>query len=295
GMSSGSIRPLGAGPRLSDPALDGDGASHEHIVVPLVFPVLGGAWYEDWFLKPRGGGRRRHQGQDLMAEKMTPLVACFDGTVSLGRGRGNAGNTITIYGDNGWIAQYYHVNNDTPGTNDGMGGDEHAFAPGLNSGDRVYAGQFIGYVGNSGNAESTKPHLHFELWDSVTRGFINAYHSLRAAQGISEPIAKRAAPEIVPPKGQTRFDGIVQEVDLTKKVVRAKVLSRTENGKTKAVTKTVSVYGRINGKSEIYLLGNDNMPLKLDDLRPGLYAVIVGPTPKAGAAVEVNKAAFAPQ
>lgn len=288
--------PLRSGPRLRGDPLDYDGVSRERVVVPLVFPVVGKSNWSDWFLAPRGGGTRRHHGQDIMAAKMTPMVACFDGVVFVGRSSRVGGhNTITIRGDNGWIANYYHVNNDTPGTDDGLGTDQYAFAPGLESGQRVFAGQFIGYVGDSGNAENTPPHLHFELWDSVTRAVINPADSLRAAQRIPTPLGRRIAGAIPLRKGESRFDGVLESVDRTRNVLRTRLFSRTVNGKTVAVTRSQRVYARIQPKTEIHLLGNENLPLKLDDLRPGLYVVLVGPPGKPGAAITPRQAAFAPQ
>lgn len=122
-----------------------------------------------------------------MAKKMTPLVACFDGVVRLGRSKGISGFSVSLDGDNGYRAFYCHINNDTPGTNDCKGGDDTAFAPGLVSGMHVKAGQFIAYVGNSGNAKTTDPHCHFELKDMVSHAIINAAPSLRAAIKLNAP------------------------------------------------------------------------------------------------------------
>ena len=77
---------------------------------------------------------------------------------------------LTLVGDHGWSAEYMHLNNDTPGTDDGQGGEMYAFAPGIYPGARVVAGQLLGWVGDSGNAEGTVPHLHFELVHQAGRG-----------------------------------------------------------------------------------------------------------------------------
>ncbi|MCP3996552.1 MAG: M23 family metallopeptidase [bacterium] len=110
----------------------------------------------------RSGGRR-HQGNDIFAEKHTEIVAVADGVVTA-IGEGNrSGYYVRIAHGDGWETWYMHLNNDTPGTDDGAGGYEHAIAPNLEVGMFVQAGSIIGYVGDSGNAEATSPHTHFEL------------------------------------------------------------------------------------------------------------------------------------
>ncbi len=114
------------------------------------------------FNAPKPGGRR-HKGIDLMAPKLSPVFAVADGVISKTGAGGRSGNIIKIDHGNGVQTWYLHLNNDSPGTDDGHGGRRWAFAPGLEEGSQVFAGQFIGYVGDSGNAEGTSPHTHFEL------------------------------------------------------------------------------------------------------------------------------------
>ena len=152
------------------------------VVRPMTFPVLGGvSRYADTHGAPRSGGRS-HQGQDLMGPKMTELVAANDGTVTALRhdSSGLSGNSLTITDSAGWKYVYIHLNNDRPGTDDGANIFDQAFAPGLRRGSVVEAGDLVGYMGDSGNAEDAGSHLHFELHrpdDTV----VNAYPSLKAA------------------------------------------------------------------------------------------------------------------
>jgi hypothetical protein len=69
---------------------------------------------------------------------------------------------LALRHDDGWESWYIHLNNDTPGTDDGLG---YGIVDGLESGSHVTAGQLIGWVGDSGNAEWAGSHLHFELHD----------------------------------------------------------------------------------------------------------------------------------
>jgi hypothetical protein len=153
---------------------------------PLVFPVQGEHWYNDWFWAYRGNGL--HHAQDIMAEKMVPVVAAATGMVTYVNWSTNPANlnphrccNLVIRHDDGWQSWYIHLNNDTPGTDDGQA---WGIAPGIVPGTRVNAGDVIGWVGDSGNAENTAPHLHFELYDPAGI-LVNPFDSLRKSQGLS--------------------------------------------------------------------------------------------------------------
>jgi peptidoglycan hydrolase-like protein with peptidoglycan-binding domain len=160
----------------------------EMVDYPLVFPVQGENYFFDSFWAGRADGI--HHAQDIMADKMVPVVAAASGTIRYINWSSNPNDlrpsrccTLQIDHDDGWASKYIHLNNDTPGTDDGQG---WGIADGLLPGTRVEAGQLIGWVGDSGNAEGTNPHLHFELVDAEGI-YVNAFEALRAAES-GEPI-----------------------------------------------------------------------------------------------------------
>jgi hypothetical protein len=140
---------------------------------------MGEANYSDTFGAHRHPNRK-HQGTDIFAPKMTPVVACNAGVViAAGVSSGRAGVYVKVRHDDGAVSVYIHLNNDTPGTDDGKG---VGIAPGIAKGVRVEAGTPLGFVGDSGNAENTPPHLHFEYRLNGTTA-INPYPLLRMSQG----------------------------------------------------------------------------------------------------------------
>ena len=107
-----------------------------------VFPVAGPTHVPNSFGEPRG--ERRHDGNDLFATENTPLVAVDDGEVRFGRDPlgGNIANLYTA--DN---TRYYYAH---------LSGFEGV--PRI-----VRVGEVIGYLGRTGNAAATPPHLHFSV------------------------------------------------------------------------------------------------------------------------------------
>lgn len=150
-------------------------------VYEMEYPLLGAGSYASGFGAPRAGGARLHMGVDLMAPQLTPVVAVADGVVSrIKESSGTAGVYMAIQHDDEWSSWYIHLNNDTYGTDDGLG---IGVRPGLTVGDRVEAGELIGWVGDSGNAETTAPHLHFEI--HLPSGEpIDPYASIVAAEAV---------------------------------------------------------------------------------------------------------------
>ena len=138
-------------------------AKHSKFLETMVFPVknIMSHFYDDWE-EIRGNGERVHEGIDIRARKGSPIVAIADGRVNTVSFTQSSGYYIAIDHQNGWLSLYVHLNDDI-NENDNLGGRQTAFADGIYLGAEVIAGQTIGYVGDSGNAEGTVPHVHFEV------------------------------------------------------------------------------------------------------------------------------------
>jgi murein DD-endopeptidase MepM/ murein hydrolase activator NlpD len=111
------------------------------------FPVRGRHNYgEEGARFGAGRSGHSHQGQDVMAACGTKLVAAQGGTVKYAAYQGNAGNYLVIHGVDGTDNAYMHLAQPSP----------------FSEGDKVFTGQQIGVVGDTGDA--TACHLHFEIW-----------------------------------------------------------------------------------------------------------------------------------
>jgi len=129
---------------------------------PFVFPVVGPYRYTNDFGDPRPQGH--HEGNDVLAPKKSLVVAVEDGKIKFWTTSARAGCMLYLYGASGTTYLYIHLNNDVTMANDNRGKcvAGGSYWPGLKDGQRVVAGQAIGYVGDSGDADGT-PHLHFEV------------------------------------------------------------------------------------------------------------------------------------
>jgi peptidoglycan LD-endopeptidase LytH len=119
----------------------------------LLMPVAGVrvSQVADTWGAPRSGGRR-HEGQDIFAPRGTPIFSATSGYVVRITDATLGGNSAFVLGAGGRRYYYTHL-------------DE--FAEGLAVGDRVTVDTVLGYVGNTGNAAGTPPHLHFGVYGSA--------------------------------------------------------------------------------------------------------------------------------
>lgn len=112
-----------------------------------------------------GGARsngRRHEGIDIFARRGTGVIAATDGLVARVGENSLGGLSVWVYGPGRQRHYYAHLDR---------------YAENLSAGDRVAAGDVLGYVGNTGNAQGTPPHLHYGIY--AMGGAINPYPLLR--------------------------------------------------------------------------------------------------------------------
>ena len=157
------------------------GPPPEHII----FPVVGKVQYIDDFGAPRPGGR--HQGNDLISAKRSPAVAAEAGKVKYWTTSGSAGCMLYLYGDSGTTYYYIHLNNDLTLRNDNRGKCVKGIAYTVSNGAKVQAGQQIGYVGDSGDANGSHAHLHFEIHPNGGKA-VDPYAFLKRAVHLPAPI-----------------------------------------------------------------------------------------------------------
>lgn len=116
----------------------------------LSFPVQGrdSRQISSFFGASRDAGRRRHEGVDIFAPRGTPALAAVDGIVT-GVGTNSLGGNVVFVSDNDRNIRLYYA---------------HLDRWAVQGGQRVTVGDTIGFVGNTGNARTTGPHLHFGIY-----------------------------------------------------------------------------------------------------------------------------------
>jgi len=119
------------------------------IAPTLAFPVSGGRENDvgsRWGAE-RDGGVRSHQGIDIFAKRGTPVIAAAAGVVRRVDETGLGGKVVWLTDDAGNRLYYAHLDTQT-----------------VSGGERVESGDTLGTVGNTGNAITTPPHLHFGVY-----------------------------------------------------------------------------------------------------------------------------------
>jgi peptidoglycan LD-endopeptidase LytH len=129
--------------------------------LPLPVAGISPAALHDTWGAPRGNGRT-HQGIDIFAPKGTPVRSTTRGLVFRVTENQLGGNVVLIFGPGRQLHYYAHLD---------RFGD---FKPG----ELVMPGDIVGFVGNTGNARRTPPHLHYSIY-TPAQGAINPFPLLQ--------------------------------------------------------------------------------------------------------------------
>lgn len=144
----------------------------------MSMPVVGvyAASLDNSWHAPRDGGVREHKGIDIFAHRGTPVVAVTDGIVSFIGDQPKAGHCVWLTTEEGTSFFYAHLDR---------------WAAGLYEGVEVQRGDVLGYVGNTGNARDTFPHLHFGI--NQNDEMVNPYPVLLRAIPVTQAHVHTAA------------------------------------------------------------------------------------------------------
>ncbi len=138
------------------------------------FPIQGRCYFGNTWHAPRSNGRV-HEGVDIIASEGNLLYAVVDGTISKqywDYPGALSGNGVRVAQDDGTYFTYLHMLD---------------FAPGIEVGTKVKAGDVIGFVGNTGS--SATPHLHFEIHPGGGAA-VNPYPYVKAIDDCSNTTAQ---------------------------------------------------------------------------------------------------------
>lgn len=232
----------------------------------IVFPIVGKVTYTNDWGDPRPGGW--HQGNDLMGRRMQYAVAAEAGRVEK-RKSGGYSCYLFLRGKSGTEYWYIHLNNDKPGgaENDNRGGCRNGISwpEGLRQNQRVRAGEIVGFVGDSGDANGIQPHLHFEVRPNGGRP-VNPFKHLNRAHRLLYAVP--AAVESV----SLRIRAVVRATS-PRLLVRS-ILVRSSAGRYFRVSKRVALDVPEHAIVERKAPGGEIHPASLGATEPGERVVV---------------------
>jgi len=138
----------------------------------LAMPVAGVSKdkVNDSWHAPRSGGERKHEGQDIFASRGTPVLSATNGYVVSVAENKLGGRTVSVVGAGGRVYYYAHLDQ---------------YVDDISVGKQVTPETVLGYVGTTGNAAGTSPHLHFGVYSSG--GAINPLPLLTDRPEVKSP------------------------------------------------------------------------------------------------------------
>lgn len=155
----------------------------QRLSAALAFPVPDAVGrIHSIFGDPRDAGRRDHEGIDIFAARGTAAVAATDGVIRHVGTNNLGGNVVWLWDDARGLSLYYaHLDQST-----------------VSTGQRVAVGDTVGLIGNTGNARTTPPHLHFGIY-AFPRGALDPLPFV-----VPPPGAVAAVPADLSPLGELR-------------------------------------------------------------------------------------------
>jgi murein DD-endopeptidase MepM/ murein hydrolase activator NlpD len=183
------------------------------------FPVAGkdSKAIKSFWGAQRDGGKRSHKGVDIFASRGTPVVASVDGYISSTGNRGLGGNQVWLR-DGLFGASLYYAHLDSIATSRGK---------------RVKIGDTLGFVGNTGNAKYTPPHLHFGIYKSYN-GAVNPLLFIKSADI---------------PETDLNFDFISEQAVIKKSIANIRIGPSSKFEKVGQLKRndTISILGNTKG------------------------------------------------
>ena len=160
-------------------------------------PIAGANEYSNSFRVPRDNASGIHGAIDLYAKTGTPIVTPVGGTVISTKKGDIGGYTVRVRGDDGLTYYYAHM-------------DSQAV---VNAGDKIKAGAHLGFVGASGNARGTSPHLHF----SIRKGsqLVNPYSYLQGSKNAGNYFSPEGVPTdegAAPESTSAKYNGLLNAI-----------------------------------------------------------------------------------
>ncbi len=178
------------------------------------FPVSGAnnKNVQSFWADPRDAGSRSHEGVDIFADKGTPVVAVSDGRIASTGERGLGGKQVWLM-DGLFGKRVYYA---------------HLDSIAVTKGKRVKTGDTLGFVGNTGNAKTTPPHLHFGIYRN--RGAVNPfpYIKLTDIQKVKDT-SKMVKGTISKNRTDLRKASVFEELAALKKNDTVLVLGKNQN------------------------------------------------------------------
>ena len=145
-----------------------------------VFPVQGKntSSIQSFWGAARDGGARSHEGVDIFASRGTPVLAPVKGVVTSVRDRGLGGKQVWLRdSERNWSLYFAHLDSQL-----------------VSNLQRVMPGDTLGLVGNTGNARTTAPHLHFGIYET---GAFDPFPVINTDHKNAEPFPLKETPTLL--------------------------------------------------------------------------------------------------